>query len=405
MRPQHAELVDGAEQRRRLGIVSAMGVGQILSWGCSYYLFAVLAEPIVADTGWTFSGVAAGLSLGLLVAAVISRVVGRTIDRVGGRTVLVAGAALLGLGLFVVAVSPSLPCFLAGWLFVGAGMGAGLYDAAFSTLGRLFGSAARNPITWLTLFGGFASTICWPLSALLVAQVGWRGTCLVYSAIELALVAPLYLVVLPADNHAAAGGAEKQPTLAAPAVAPRLGLYVLLATVIGLSSMLSTIISAHLLTLLTASGLSMSAAVGVGVLIGPSQVFARTVEMVLARAFHPLWTLLVATALLALGIAALWSGAVAAAAALVIYGCGLGLVSIARGTVPLAIFGANNYASLMGRLAMPSLVAQACAPWCGALLLASGGPRVTLSTLLVAAILSLGLTLTLVAAARSAQVV
>ena len=156
----------------RVVIISVLGVTQIFAWGSSYYLPAVLAKPIAVDTGWSLPWVVGGLSLGLLIAGLVSPLVGRAIARRGGRPVLAVSAGLLAAGLSALALAHSLPAFLAAWLLVGLGMGAGLYDPAFATLGRLYGRGGRSAITTLTLFGGFASTVCWPLSAFLDAHLG-----------------------------------------------------------------------------------------------------------------------------------------------------------------------------------------------------------------------------------------
>ena len=163
---------DVSRSMSRPAVVGALGVTQILAWGSSYYLPAVLAGPIAKDTGWPLAWIVGGLSLGLLVAAIVSPRVGRAIDREGGRRTLALSAIAIGAGQIGMALSPTLPAFLASWLVIGAGMGAGLYDAAFATLGRLYGNDARRAITTLTLFGGFASTVCWPLSAMLEAHIG-----------------------------------------------------------------------------------------------------------------------------------------------------------------------------------------------------------------------------------------
>ena len=184
----------------RAVVISALGVTQIFAWGSSYYLPAVLAKPIAADTGWSLSWVVGGLSLGLLIAGLVSPWVGRAIARRGGRPVLAVSAGLLAAGLSALALAHSLPAFLIAWLVIGLGMGAGLYDPAFATLGRLYGQGGRSAITTLTLFGGFASTVCWPLSAFLDAHLGWRGACLVYAGFQLAVALPAYLFVLPRES-------------------------------------------------------------------------------------------------------------------------------------------------------------------------------------------------------------
>ncbi|HWA81237.1 MAG TPA: MFS transporter, partial [Acetobacteraceae bacterium] len=180
-------------------VIPVLGVTQILAWGSSYYLLAVLAKPIAADTGWSSGWIVGGLSLGLLVAGIVSPRVGDTIQRLGGRLVLATSALFLALGLIGLALSPNLPIYVASWVVLGIGMGAGLYDAAFATLGRLYGQHARTAITSLTLFGGFASTVCWPLSAMLVSHLGWRNACLVYAGIHLGILLPLYIFALPRE--------------------------------------------------------------------------------------------------------------------------------------------------------------------------------------------------------------
>ena len=387
----------------RARIIAALGVTQIFAWGSSYYLPAVLARPIAADTGWPFPWVVGGLSLGLLAAALVSPHVGRTIERHGGRPVLAASASLLAAGLLGLALAHGMATYLAAWLILGLGMGAGLYDAAFATLGRLFGLEARQAIAALTLFGGFASTVCWPLSAFLVAELGWRGTCLVYAAFQLIVAVPVHLLALPrvAARPApavAAGGPAATPV-------PRRvePILVLLAAALTISSTISAVVSVHLLSFLQAREVAAVTAVALGALVGPSQVGARAIEILVARYHHPAWTKVASTILVALGIVALWGRLPLLPAALVLYGAGIGLESIARGTLPLALFGAGGYASLMGRLAMPSLIAQAVAPSLAALLMEAAGTDRTLFVLAVMALLNVALAGALAAMRRAAK--
>ena len=356
-------------------VISVLGVTQIFAWGSSYYLPAVLAKPIASDTGWSLSWVVGGLSLGLLIAGIVSPWVGRAIAQRGGRPVLAGSAGLLAAGLSALALAHSLPAFLIAWALIGLGMGAGLYDPAFATLGRLYGHGGRSAITTLTLFGGFASTVCWPLSAFLDAHLGWRGACLVYAGFQIAVALPAYLFMLPRES-APPAPLSVSPSSRATALAShdvRGSIFLMLATTITLSSVISTTLSVHLLTVLQAKGLTLAAAVGLGALVGPSQVAARTVEMAVARYHHPIWTKVASTSLVATGLAALWLDAPIIPLALALYGAGIGLESIARGTLPLAIFGPERYPVIMGRIAMPSLIAQAAAPSIGAALIEAGG--------------------------------
>ena len=179
----------------------------------------MLAQPIAADTGWSLGWVVGGLSVGLLAAGLVAPRVGRTIDAKGGRPVLIASSILLAVGLATLALAHSLPVYMFAWLLVGIGMGSGLYDAGFATLGRLYGRDARRAITTLTLWGGFASTVCWPLSAWLVEHFGWRGACAAYAAIHVLVSLPLHAFVVPGIGSVPAGG---RPPARNPDCPPRL---------------------------------------------------------------------------------------------------------------------------------------------------------------------------------------
>ncbi|HEV7440434.1 MAG TPA: MFS transporter, partial [Methylobacterium sp.] len=386
--------------RHRLAVISALGVFEILSWGSSFYLLAVLAGPIAAETGWPLVWIIGGLSLGLLVAGLISPRVGARIGRRGGRPVLAFSAAIMAAGLALLGLAPALPVFVGAWVLLGLGMGTGLYDPAFATLGRLYGAEARPAITTLTLWGGFASTVSWPLSAFLIQHVGWRGTCFAYAGLQLAVSLPLVLLVVPAvppravlpgsEPGAGPGTDPGADPGADPVLAPaERRAFRLFAGVLTLGGTVMTLLSVHLLALLQARGVALAAAVSFGALIGPAQVAARVVEMAGRGRHHPLWTLTAAMSLVALGLGMLAAGLPAVALALVLYGAGNGIYSIARGTVPLALFGPARYAPLVGRLARPGLVALA--PTLGAVVLAQGGPDALFRLLAVLALANVGL--------------
>jgi predicted MFS family arabinose efflux permease len=376
--------------RSRLTVISALGVVEILAWGSSFYLPAVLAGPVAQDTGWPMAWVVGGLTLGLLVAAVASPHVGTAIDRHGGRPVLALAALLLACGLVVLAISPVLPVYLAGWLLLGLGMGCGLYDPAFATLGRLYGAEARPAITTLTLWGGFASTVCWPLSGFLVAYVGWRWTCLTYAGLHLSITLPLVLGLIPGVPERKVEGSSKATTngLLAPL---EWRLFLLFAAVLVVGGAIMSLVSVHLITLLQARGVELASAISYGAIIGPAQVGARLIEMSTKGRHHPLWTLTTAFALVALGLVLLTLGVPGVGIWLVLYGGGNGIYSIARGTVPLVLFGPERYAALVGRLARPGLVAQALAPPLGAFLLARMGADALWLTLALLAVVNLAM--------------
>ena len=377
-------------ESRHWPVISALGVVKILAWGSSFYLPAVLAGPIADSTGWPLAWVVGGLALGLLVAALASPHVGAAIHRRGGRPVLALAALLLAAGLTTLAVAPVLPVYLAGWLILGAGMGCGLYDPAFATLGRLYGAEARPAITTLTLWGGFASTVCWPLSAFLVAHVGWRGTCLAYAGLHLAVTLPLVLLLVPKPPALPAATDDRKASTG-PLSSREQRAFLLFTGVLILGGAIMSLVSVHLITLLQARGVALTSAVSYGALIGPAQVGARIVEISFKGRYHPLWTLTAAFALVAFGLSLLAVGLPGVGIWLVLYGGGNGIYSIARGTVPLALFGSVRYPLVVGRLARPGLVAQALAPPAGAFVLTHAGPDALWWALLILALANLGL--------------
>jgi MFS family permease len=389
---------DGPDPRRspRL-LLPVLGIAQILAWGSSFYLLAVLARPIATDTAWSFSWIVAGLSLGLLAAGVVAPRIGHIIKAQGGRPVLIAGSLLFAAGLLIMGLAPNIVVFLISWVIMGLGMAAGLYDPAFSTLGRLYGHGARNLITALTLFGGFASTLGWPLAAFFVESFGWRGACLCFMAIHLGITLPLYLFAVPKETADLPADTEPVRGNEAPAHVPPRRLFILLALTTLLSAFLSTVISVHLLTMLQADGISLTAAVTFGALVGPSQVGARFIESLIGKYHHPIWTKLASVLCVALGLGLLWLGFPLIAVTLVFYGAGIGLESIARATLPLSLFGPADYAPIMGKLARPSNFAQAAAPSIGAFLIEHASPETALGAVVIGALLNVALAAGLIA--------
>lgn len=352
--------------------VSALGVIEIFAWGSTFYLMAVLSGPIAKDTGWSVGALSAGVSVGLLVSGLAAPFVGRIIQAVGGRNVLASGMALIAIGLFILGFTRNLPMYFAAWVILGLAMAAGLYEAAFSTLGRLFGKDARSAITELTIWGGFATTICWPISAILVESIGWRGTCFAYAAFHLAVSLPLCILVIPrAEPKIRNGDAATQIQSELPGLLDLRFLCLLLAGVT--MSMLGTLLSIHLITILIAMGQSMTNAIALGALMGPAMVGARLLEMFGRGRHHPIWTMGVATSLECAGFVGLLLGA-PASAGLIAYGAGVGLWSIARGALPLSLFEPDHYPRIVGRLALPTLIASACAPTIGSILIETFSP-------------------------------
>ncbi|MBM3491367.1 MAG: MFS transporter [Alphaproteobacteria bacterium] len=341
-------------------VVVALGSAQTLSWAATYYLPAILAEAIAADLALSPSTVFAAFSAALLVIAALAPTAGRLIDRHGGRNLLLASNLLLAVGLTGLGLVGDFLGLLAAWILLGVGMAFGLYDAAFTTLSRLYGSAARPAITGVTLVAGFASTVGWPVSAALLAEFGWRETCFAWAATQLVLALPFNFCVPragpPLPPPVATGG--PQPS----ARSDRVAMW-LLAAVFAMLGFVATGMASHLPRLLEATGASPTAAVAAGALIGPAQVAARLLEFGLLRRLHPLVCARLATALHPLGTLAFpLVGAAAAPAFALLHGGGNGLMTIAKGTLPLALFGPAGYGRRLGLISAPGSLAQAASP-------------------------------------------
>lgn len=384
---------------RQRGAVARLGTAQTLAWASSYYLPAMLAEPMARDLGVGTATVFAAFSVALIVSALLGPLAGRAIDRHGGRPLLAGTNLVFAAGLGCMAMAQGPATLFAAWVIMGVAMGSGLYEAAFSSLVRLYGQGARNAITGITLIAGFASTVGWPLSAWMEAQWGWRGACLGWAALHLLVGVPLNSW-LPrgAGAHAADDGAATSGTApvtpgasaAVPAAAAAgthtstLRATLLLSFVFAVTWFTSTAMAAHLPRLLQASGTSLQVAVAMAALVGPAQVAARLAEFGLLRRMHPLVSAQLAAAAHPVGAGILMLlGGPAAAAFTVLHGAGNGVLTIAKGTLPLVLFGPQGYGARQGVMMVPARVAQAFAPLLfGMLLDRFGADALWLTTLL-----------------------
>jgi len=360
-----------ATTQRAIATVALLGSAQTLAWASSYYLPAMLATPMARDLGVTAPTVFAAFSLALLVSAALGPFAGRAIDRWGGRPVLVASNGMFALGLAGLGLAQGPAAMFAAWVLLGIGMACGLYEAAFAALVRLHGHDSRNLITGITLIAGFASTVGWPLSTLLETQVGWRGACFAWAGLHLLLGMPLNLALPragpPSPLAVATGAASSEPESER---AGRRRAALILAFVFAVTWFVSTAMAAHLPRLLQAGGATLAAAVAIGALVGPAQVGGRLLEFGLLRHVHPLLSARLAALMHPVGAALLaLLGAPLAAVFAILHGAGNGILTIAKGTLPLVLFGAHGYGLRQGLLMVPARVAQASAPWLFGILL------------------------------------
>lgn len=359
----------------KTGVVVALGTAQTLSWASSYYLPAVLVGPMARDLGVGQPTIFAAFSAALLVSALLGPQAGRAIDRYGGRPVLVGSNLVFAIGLAALAAAQGPLSLFAAWAVLGVAMGCGLYEAAFAALVRFYGRDSRSAITGITLLAGFASTVGWPLSTWLAGEVGWRGACLAWAALHLVLGVPLNAWLPSAPAWAAPAPKPPAASEPPPVVDGSAGrTTVLLSYAFAATWFVSTAMAAHLPGILQAGGASLTAAVAVGALVGPAQVAGRLLEFGFLRHVHPLLSARLAASLHPVG-AAIWLalGAPASAVFAVLHGAGNGILTIAKGTLPLVYFGPLGYGYRQGLLTVPTRFAQALAPWLFGLCLARWG--------------------------------
>ena len=375
---------------RQLSIVLALGTTQTLAWASSYYLPAILADPIARDLGVSSNWIFGAFSGSLVISAMLGPRVGRQIDLVGGRQVLSLSNLTLAAGLTLLGTTYSILVLVIAWLLLGIGMGLGLYDAAFGALGRIYGDSARRAITGITLIAGFASTVGWPLTAFGLESIGWRNTCFAWALSHILIGLPINFFILPAVTGAKAA--------AAAAIKPHIPMdrtMILLAFAFAAAWSVTGAMAAHLPRILEATGATTLQAVSAGALIGPAQVAARMVEASWLSRYHPLLSTRIACLTHPIGAAIIGvlGGGVASSAFAIFHGAGNGILTIARGTLPLAIFGPQNYAYRLGIIGAPARMAQAAAPLAFGLLIDTMGSRILIvsSALSLSALLALSL--------------
>jgi MFS family permease len=371
-------------------VVCGLGITQIIGWGTTYYALGALSQDIIATTGWPPLLVFGAFSLSLLVSGIISRAAGRIIDERGGRQTMLAGSLLSSLGCLILGAFAHPAGYVLGWLILAPAMRLATYDAAFTSLSQMAGEKTRISISYLSLFGGLASTVFWPLGHFLSGQFGWQATFLIYAALHLLVCAPLHLRLLSSAPVAKAQDLEEEPAgLEGPD--RRLAMAVF-AFVLASNGFVFASISAHVLPLFEGLGLAAASAVSLSALIGPSQVMSRIAEIIFGRRWSPTQLGLLAFGLLPAGLAAAAAGGFSLHALIafaVIYGMSNGLVTIAKGAYPLALFGRRNYGEVLGTLTMPSLVLNALAPLLMAQLLQAWGPARSLLACLAVGLSSL----------------
>lgn len=381
--------------------VVALGFTQIISWGTTLYALGVLGKPIVADTGWGSTLVFGGLTLGLLISGVTSRWFGRLIDRRGARIVMAAGSILVAIGLAALAYAPGPIIYLAVWAFLGLAMRMTLYDAAFAALVQVTPARGRMAISYLTLFGGLASSTFWPIGDFLNGLYGWRNTFLIFAAINLIVCLPLHWFGLarrdatPAED--AISAAKPNDAASASVTHPVLTgrtrqiAMVLFGVVMAASAFCYGAMAVHLVTVIGAAGITAAAAVWLASIKGVAQSIARLLDIIFGRSLHPITLGRITLAILPISMILLMlpaAGLAVAFAFTILFGAANGLTTIVRGSVPLALFGPKGYGEVLGILATPYLVLNALAPMIFAIIAEKAGLQWAMGLVTLSAVLA-----------------
>jgi len=364
-----------------LAAVCALGITQITAWGTSYYCLGVLAGPIAEDTGWSRSLIYFGFTVALLAMGFVSTWVGRAIDRYGAQGVMSLGTVLVSSGLFLLSTVRSEASYLAVWVFLGLGMRLCLYDAAMAALVQVVPSRGRAAISYLTLFGAFASSVFWVIGHYLNETVGWRDTLQIFALINLVVCLPLNWFGLARRERAKSGDATASTAQTARDGPPLEGrtrriAIALFALIMSLNGFVFGVVTVQLVPLLEAAGLATAAAVWVASMKGFAQFGGRLVEIVFGRNLRSITVARIAIGVLPVSfVTLLLSGGNLAAIVLftVLMGASQGVITIVRGALPLALFGATGYGTVLGILATPILIVNAASPTLFALIVDHAG--------------------------------
>ena len=374
--------------------VIVLCITQILGWGALFYPPGLTMPHIAAAHGWSLAQTLLGFSIALGVSGLTAPYACGLIERHGGHYIMSGGALIGALGLLLLPFASHYWLYLASWVLLGVAMACNLYDPAFTALARIFGAASRRPITLVTFVGGLASTFSWPTTQMLIASGGWRAAYFFFAGVMAFIIAPLYAFVLPRNAvYVPPPAAEGAPVVATAKTISPVGLpFLLMASGFACHAILQSGTLSHLLTILQRGGIDASTAVVIGALFGPAQVLTRIADFVSGGRLHPLWLVRIAMGTMVcaftLLVVAGFSPGIAMTFA-VMLGAANGVVTIARGALPLAMFGAVGYGRVVGRIARPAQICQALSPFALAYVIDRWSGAVALEMLIVVALLAL----------------
>lgn len=374
--------------------VSLVGIAQIIAYAAANYLPAVIATPASQELGLSTTTIFAGFSLSLAVAGLCGPFAGKLVDRVGGRPILILSNIVFAAGFSLLGFAQDIFLLFIAYAILGLAMAAGLFEVAFASIVRLFGKNSRNAITGVSLIAGFASVAGWTLSVYVQARYGWRGVCWFWAGMHLLVALPLNALIPSLDKPVLSdqlkqaspnGITEKIQTNSNqnsgnhPVSKNQSTKYttILLAFIFATSSFIGMGLMSHLPRLLEDIGVPLAIAFTIGALVGPAQIIGRILDFTFLGRMHPLIGTRIAALAHPIGaIALLIFGAPLALTFVILHGLGNGILIISRGTLPLALFGAQGYGQRQGWLMMPSRFAQAASPFLFGLALTEWGSNV-----------------------------
>jgi predicted MFS family arabinose efflux permease len=364
--PSPSSLFAGFTDRTVLGL----GLTQTIGYGTLYYAYGVLAPTISREFGVSIDWFFGAFTVGLLVAGLIAPIVGRELDRRGAQSVMAVGSVAAAVALLACAVAPNMWSFAVAIVLAEAASCLVLYEAAFAGLSQIYRHEARRGITAITLIAGFASTIFWPLTQSMLAAFDWRWTLALFAVVHLCVCAPLHAFILrnamprPKRHEVSSAGDIKEPPVLLGSDRRRAMVFYAVAVVV--SGLVYSAFPVHMLRIIENEGFTAEAAAMIAMVMGPAQVLARLLEFFGGHRFDPLMTgrvalgiLLVAICLLLLTPGSMVTAVIFAG----LYGAAQGLITIARATIPLQLFGVSGYATLVGRITGLRLLTTAASPF------------------------------------------
>jgi len=356
-------------------LIPSLGLTQIVGWGSMFYAYGVLMQPMQTELQVSKPVIVGAYSLALLISGLLSTLAGSIIDRVGGRLLMGVGTVLAAAMLALLSTVHSVTGLYVIWAGIGVAMSATLYQPAFAVITQIFEADFRRAITMLTLFGGFASTVSWPLTQWLLVHFGWRDTWMIYAIANLVICLPIHALLPRAASIKAKIKNRTAKSIGLATVLRDPGFY-LLTTAITLNALVFSAMSLHLISILHDRGMSIYYAAGIGAMIGPMQVLGRILEATVGKKAKIRQIGLVAISLLPVALILLFAPAkwlLVYGLFAVMYGVGNGVMTIVRGTLPAELYGREAYGAISGAMATPVTIAFAAGPFAASLLYAMGG--------------------------------